>query len=394
MQNRTFIINGKVITPHKEKCCAIVLENGRIAEMDFRGDIPENAHVIDASGMYVAPGFVEIHAHGGGGFDFMDATENAFEKIADIHAEHGVTSILPTTVAAGQGTLESLFSIYRDVTSRTFPIHFLGLHLEGPFISDAMRGAQNPKYIRKPSESEIDWLMDTAGDIIRMCTGAPEIDGAEYMARTMAKHKITLSIGHSNATFEQIKRGMDWGFRHITHLYSNTPGVRKIDQVVHAGVLEAAYFFDDMRIELIGDGHHVPKEVAQLALKIKGADRINMTTDAMRAAGTKVKESFLGEVKPENRVIIEDGVAKLPDRSFYAGSIATGDIILKWLVNTCGFSLPEATAMLSLSPAKVIGADAYKGSIEKGKDADILLLDEALNVKKILIKGNEKGEEK
>ena len=119
-----------------------------------------------------------------------------------------------------------------------------------------------------------------------------------------------------------------------------------------------------------------------------------MTTDAMRAAGTKVKESFLGEVKPENRVIIEDGVAKLPDRSFYAGSIATGDIILKWLVNTCGFSLPEATAMLSLSPAKVIGADAYKGSIEKGKDADILLLDEALNVKKILIKGNEKGEEK
>ena len=173
----------------------------------------------------------------------------------------------------------------------------------------------------------------------------------------------------------------------MTHLYSNTPSVRKINQVVYAGLLEAAYLYD-FDIELIGDGHHVAKEVLQLALKLKGADRINMTSDAMRAAGTNADESWLGEILPENRVIIEDGVAKLPDRSFFAGSIATGDVMLKWAVNTCGINICDASKMLSKTPARVIG-ESRKGVIRRGADADIIFADRNLDIKRVFTGGRE-----
>lgn len=379
------IKGGKVIFPDRVKEKDILIKDGVIECTDHSGEIPEGAEIIDAHNMYVAPGFVEIHIHGGGGYDFMDCTDEAFEKISEIHRSHGITSMLPTAVSCGADALTELFDVYRRVIKKKMKTRFLGIHLEGPFISDAMRGAQNPRHIRKPTEYETDELMECGGDIIKMCTAAPELDGAEYMAETMKKHDITLSVGHSNGTFGDVEKAMRMGFGHITHLYSNTPGIRKINQTVYAGIPEAAYYFDKMHIELIGDGHHVPAEVLRLALKLKGADKINITSDAMRAAGTDVKESYLGEIKPENRVVIEDGVAKLPDRSYFAGSIATGDVMLKWLVNKCEISICDAVKMLSLSPAKIICEDKNIGSIEKGKLSDILLIDEHLDVKKVIM---------
>lgn len=384
MRDLTVIRGGRVIFPDKVKKTNILISDGKIECADFSFEIPPGAKVIDAENMYVAPGFVEIHIHGGGGYDFMDCTEESFKKISEIHYSHGITSMLPTAVACSSEDLEKLFSVYRTVKGNETKARFLGIHLEGPFISDAMRGAQNPRYIRKPTEYETDRLLECGKDIIKMCTAAPELEGMEYLAKRMIRHGITLSVGHSNATFADIKKAMNMEFFHITHLYSNTPGIRKINQTVYAGIPEAAYFYDQMRIELIGDGHHVPSEVLNLALKLKGADRINITSDAMRGAGTDAKESYLGEIKPENRVIIEDGVAKLPDRSYYAGSIALGDVMLKWLCNTCGVNICDAVKMLSLSPASVIGEEKNIGSIENGKYADIILLDEKLDVKKVL----------
>lgn len=385
MSDITVIQGGKVVFPDKVQKKDIIIKNGIIECTDQIGELPAGAEIIDAHNHYVAPGFVEIHIHGGGGCDFMDCTDKAFEKISEIHRKHGITSMLPTAVSCGVDELTNLFDVYRRVINKETKTRFLGIHLEGPFISDKMRGAQNPKHIRKPSEYETDKLIECGGDIIKMCTAAPELNGIEYMAKTMQKHNITLSIGHSNGIFGDVEKAMQMGFRHITHLYSNTPGIRKINQTVYAGIPEAAYYFDEMHIELIGDGHHVPAEVLRLALKIKGANKINITSDAMRAAGTNVKESYLGKVKPENRVIIEDGVAKLPDRSYFAGSIATGDVMLKWLVNKCKISICDAVKMLSLSPASIIGEDKKIGSIEKGKLADILLIDENLDVKKVII---------
>lgn len=364
----------------------ITIENGTITSTSYCGNIHGFDEVIDADGLYALPGFVELHAHGGGGYDFMDLTEEAFVNIAKTHLAHGTTSILPSTVACSKEAMLDLFSLYRRVSEIDLGINLLGLHLEGPFVSQEMRGAQNPSYVRPPSKEEVDMLISEGADIIKMCTAAPELEGAQYLAEKMRAHDIVLSSGHSNGTYSDIEKAHSMGFNHITHLYSNTPTVRKINQVVYAGILEAAYLIDGIKIELIADGHHVPAEVLKLALKIKGADNINLTSDAMRAAGTDVTESYLGSICPENRVIIEDGVAKLPDRSYYAGSLATGDNMLRWALNTCRVSIPDAVKMLSTTPANIIGAST-KGSLQKGMDADIVLFDKDLNLKSVMVAG-------
>lgn len=387
MSGRLFVTGGEAVFPNEARPATLVIENGKIAEADYRGEIPADARVIDAAGGYVLPGLVEIHAHGGGGADFMDGTQEAFETVVSTHMKHGATTLLPTTVACEQEDMSCLFALYREMKRGRLGASLGGLHLEGPFISQAMRGAQNPAHIRAPQKAEVDALMEEGGDLIRLITAAPEIEGAEYLARQACERGIALSSGHSDAAFDQVARGYEWGFRHITHLYSNTPTVRKINQRVRAGILEFAYLTGDMRIELIGDGRHVPCEVLRLALKIKGADRINLTSDAMRAAGTDASESYLGAVCPENRVIIEDGVAKLPDRSFYAGSIATADRMLRWAVGEAGVSLPEAVRMLSLSPAEAVGLGRVKGSLQAGKDADFVLTDRTLTVKQVYLHG-------
>lgn len=377
---KTFIKNGSIVTKNRILQGCIVIEDGKILEVGYMGDIPQNAKVIDAEGAFIMPGFVEVHVHGGGSFDYMDGTVEAFNAVSKVHRDHGTTTILPTTVACSFDSMVKVFDTYRKVLSQNTIINYGGLHLEGPFISMEMKGAQNPNYVRCPSPKEVDAVLEAGGDVIKKCTVAPELDGIPYLAQEMLKKGISLSSGHSNAIFSDIEKGYDMGIRHITHMYSNTPSVRKINQVVYAGITEAAYSIDGMCIELIGDGHHLPKEVLKMALKIKGADKINLTSDAMRAAGTNVTESFLGECKPENRVIIEDGVAKLPDRSFYAGSITTGDKMLRWAVLDCGVSLCDASKLLSLSPARNAGLDKIKGSLESGKDADIIFVDSKLNV--------------
>jgi len=377
---KTFIKNGLIVTPNKILQGILVIENGKIIEAGYTGEIPEGASVIDAKGEYILPGFVEIHAHGGGGFDYMDGSLEAFNAVSAIHRSHGTTTILPTTVACSFDSMVKVFDTYRKVLSQNTIINYGGLHLEGPFISMEMKGAQNPAFVRCPEKSEVDALLEAGGDIIKKCTVAPEIDGIPYLAQEMLKKGISLSSGHSNAIFSDIEKGYDMGIRHITHMYSNTPSVRKINQVVHAGIIEAAYSIDGMCIELIGDGHHLPKEVLKMALKIKGADKINLTSDAMRVAGTDATESFLGECKPENRVIIEDGVAKLPDRSFFAGSITTGDKMLRWAAMDCGVGICDASKLLSLTPARIVGLEKTKGSITPGKDADIIFADSMLNI--------------
>ncbi len=385
LNDKTIIKSKNIVADGKCISAALLLEGGIIKDILHTDALDSfDARIADAADMYVMPGFVELHAHGGGGCDFMDASEEAFKTITDTHLMHGTTSIAPSTVACSFEAMEKLFKLYRHASGKT-DINLLGLHLEGPYISMEMRGAQNPFYVRAPSKYEIDRLTDEAGDIIAMCTAAPELSGIRYMARKMRDRSITLSIGHSNGTCADAKAAEDMGFTHMTHLYSNTPGVRKINQVVCAGMLEAAYFYD-FDIELIGDGHHVAKEVLKLALKIKGANKINLTTDAMRAAGTDTAESYLGEVKPENRVIIEDGVAKLPDRSYFAGSTATGDVMLKWAVNICGIDIAEASKMLSETPSRIIGAK-NKGKIARGADADIIIADKNLDIKSVYVMG-------
>ena len=388
---RYLIKNASVVSPTE------VLENTSVVfdgeKITYVGVCPENTEnytVIDGKGKYVMPGFIETHVHGGGGHDFMDGTFEAFESIVNTHASHGTTSIMPTTVACSEAEMFEFFKLYRSAKDKITSANVLGIHLEGPYISVAMKGAQKECFIRRPSKREIDRLMDEAGDIIARCTMAPE-EGEEmiYAGQRMLEKGIDLAIGHSNAIAPQIIEAYEKGFRHITHFNCSTPGTRKINQIVCAGFHEAAYLLDGMTLDLIGDGRHIPKELMQAVLKIKGVDNVILITDAMRAAGTDVKESFLGSKNEGSPVIIEDGVAKLPDRSFYAGSITTADRMIKNAILNYDISICDAVRMLTLSPAKKFRLDDRKGYIKEGYDADIVIMDQSFDIANVFTMGKQ-----
>jgi N-acetylglucosamine-6-phosphate deacetylase len=283
----------------------------------------------------------------------------------------------------------TLFDIYRKASGKVKTANLLGVHLEGPFISPAMKGAQPEAYVRCPSKREIDKIVSEAGDIVAICSMAPEIDGIEYAAKKLKDSGVALSIAHSNAIAADVFKAYEMGFDHVTHLYSNTPGIRKINQTVYAGIPEAVYLTDGISVELIGDGKHVPKEAMQMVLKLKGAEKVSLVTDAMRAAGQNVTESYLGKICPEARVIVEDGVAKLPDRTFYAGSIATSEIAFRNAVMNYDIPITNVTTMMSAAPAKFLGIDDRKGSIKVGYDADLVITDLSCNVENVFVGGRQ-----
>ena len=381
--SRLVIKNGTVVLPDKTVKTNILCENGKIVQV---GEVsPADCVVIDAENKIVTPGLIELHAHGGGGSDFCDLSKEAFENVVKTHFKHGVTLICPTLVSCSFENMKKVFGIMREAKAGEYGFLMDKLHLEGPYLSPAQSGAQRKDIIREPSKYETDALMDEAADIIGKISAAPEVEGVPYLAKKAVEKGIRMSIAHSSATAEETKKALDMGFNHITHLYSATTTVRKINDRVCAGILEAAYLYDEFFIELIGDGRHVAKETMQMALKIKSSHKINLTSDAMRAAGQDgVLESYLGDICPENRVIIDDGVAKLPDKSFYAGSIATGDRMLRNAVLNYDIPLEDAVRMLTLTPAKMIGADNKKGKIAEGMDSDIVIWNKDFTISDII----------
>lgn len=378
IQNSRIIANGTI------RKGDILVRDNEIVDDNFAGELPANCEVLDAGGQYMSPGFIDIHVHGGAGYDIMDCTEEAFCEVANIHLKNGATTIVPTAVSADMESIFRMIEVCKKAAAKCPSIY--GLHLEGPYISVNQKGAHNEKFLHAPSVEETERLLAVGKGIIRRVTAACELPGMKVFAETMRENGIALSLGHSDATAEIALDAFEWGFSHVTHLYSATPSVRKINQTVLAGVLEAAYLNDNVTVELIADGKHAAVHALQLALKIKGADHIALVTDGLRPAGTDVTESYLGEKLPENRIIIEDGVAKVPDRSTFAGSIATAGLVLKKGVTHYGLSLNDTVKMLSETPAKILGIKNL-GRIQKGYIADLVLFDDEYNISRVIKNG-------
>lgn len=314
----------------------------------------------------------------------MDCTVEAFRNITETHLKNGTTTIVPTAVSSDFDQILKLIAVYKEAMAYCPTMY--GLHLEGPYISPNQKGAHKEKYLRTPSRKDADILLQTGAGIIKRITAAPELPGMKEFAEIMLQNGVSLCLGHSDATSDIAMDAFEYGFSHVTHLYSATPSVRKINQVVKAGVVEAAYLHDTVTVELIADGKHAAQDALKLAVKIKGTDKVALVSDALRPAGTEVCESYLGEKIPENRVIIEDGVAKLPDRSSFAGSIATSSMLLEKGINHYGFSIGDTVEMLTKTPANILGLKD-KGRLEEGCIADIVLFDAKYQVKEVLLQG-------
>lgn len=385
---------GKILL--KEGLCAdkaVITADGIIQDIVAADAVDRyaNAERIDLNGNFLLPGFIDIHVHGGGGADFMDGSVSAMLLAAETHLRHGTTTIFPTTMSAGFDKIEKTVLNYRQLSACEEASDILGgLHLEGPFINPKMGGAQRRDLIYPPTEEMIKAIRRNSDSIARISC-APEIANVLEMAEKLAPFGIQFSLGHTAATYEQAELAVRAGFTSVTHLYSATSGFQKIDQKVHIGVTQAGYGIDELYVELIADGCHVPKELLRLVYRLKGADKICLVTDAMRAAGTNVTESFLGEICTENRVIIDDGVAKLPDKSSFAGSIATMDKAFRFAVCDVGLPIEDVSKMMSLNQAKLMKIDRKKGSIAKGKDADFVVLDDGFNVAGVYVRAVKKA---
>ena len=381
------IKNANVVLPDEVKLTSVLIEDGIISAIGYQGKAERE---IDAKGNYLLAGFVDIHVHGGGGADFMDATPEAFETAVKAHLKHGTTTLIPTAMTATENDLTDFLNAFKTFKKNSKYSYITpGVHLEGPYFSGAnakSSGAQPSGLLRLPDEAEMDRLLKIADGSILRWDAAPELQGSDMFAKKCKENGILCSIAHSAATSEQAQEGIDNGFSHVTHFYNAVTTYRKEGQKVLAGVVEAAYLNDNVTVELICDGRHIPKDILRLALKIKDADKVSAITDGMRIAGTDMQSGKLGSLKNGTDVIVDDTVAKLPDMSSFAGSIATMDRCLRVLVKYYGIDIVTASKMLSGAPSKLLSLND-KGSIEVGKEADLVVFDNEFNCKRVLVSG-------
>lgn len=379
------IYNAKVITRDSvlEKS-GIRVEDGRITEV-FSGETAFLAgdRLIDAQGRFLSPGFIDSHIHGGGGADTMDATEEAVVHIAETHGKHGLTAFLPTTLTASVPDIQKACKAICNTMEKQHPgAAVLGVHLEGPFISLKYKGAQNPAHIQRPSvEAYLE--ISNGGKNVKRVSMAPELDGAAELAAYLKKNGILVSAAHTDADYASMCKGLKAGFSHVTHCYNGMSGVHSPDYYCKAGTVESALELDGYSAEIIGDGKHMPPEMIRLLIKCKRPEQVMLTTDSTRPADMPEGEYELGGLP----VLVTDGVAMLADRSAFAGSVATMDVLVRNAVQNVGIPLPQAVAMVSYNTALSLGIEKERGSLCKGLIADAVLFDSDIHVSTVMREG-------
>ncbi|MBQ8174607.1 MAG: N-acetylglucosamine-6-phosphate deacetylase [Clostridia bacterium] len=383
---KTKIINGRILQDGAwTDGVVLYFEDGIITEISAQNKPCDEE--IDAHGCYVSPGFIDLHTHGAGGADFMDGTVDAYMTASRMHASHGTTALYPTVLSGSREDIDASCALYAEACKeKTQYAKMLGLHLEGPYFAYAFRGAQDPKHLRNPDPTEYKELVRKYPGMIKRWSCAPELEGSEEFATFLKEHGILAAFGHTEADCRDAYRLYDAGFTHITHLYSCTTTVYRKDAKRYAGLVEAAYLHDGITFEIIGDGIHLPPELLQFVYKFKPTTHVALITDSMRAAGMEEGESILGGLKTGQRVIVEEGVAKLPDRTAFAGSVATMDRVVRNMVKMGGATLADAVKMASETPAAIMKL-TDTGKLQVGYAADIIIFDEEIDVKRTIADG-------
>lgn len=376
----TRIKSDKIILSDKLFSGYVYFENGHILEVTEQ-ELPFDRE-YDKTGFYVSAGFIDMHTHGGEGYEFFGSVEDIVRG-CNFHLQHGTTAICPTISAAPFDVMrQSVLKIKRAQNSPMLQTYLVGLHLEGPYLSAAQCGGQCADYITPPIPEQYESLIKEAGNIIVRWTFAPEMDANGAFCSYITDHGIVASAGHSDAVYEDMLKAINNGCNLVTHLYSCTSTVTRKQGFRQLGVIETAYLSDDMYVEIIADGKHLPPELIRLILKIKGTDKVALVTDSLALTGTDITAGkTLG-----TEFIIEDGVCKLADRSAFAGSIATADLLVRTMVKSVGIPIVDAVKMITQVPAKILKLN--KGSLDIGLDADIVVFDEDIRIKNVFVNGD------
>ena len=379
------IKNGKVILENGIVENKAVLYTDKIVGIVDECDIPADAEIIDANGGYVTPGFIELHIHGYLGKDVCDASEQSIRIISKGLLENGVTGYLPTTMTVDMSVITGAIDSVRGLMAESRTPEFdgtqiLGVHAEGPFISESKKGAQDPRYILKPDAD----FVKAHSDVIRVITLAPEEDDADFSAikRITTETDVVVSMGHTSADYDTAVAGVKAGVRHATHLFNAmTPLTHR-----GPGVVGAALNCDEVSTELIVDTHHVNAALFDTVYKLKGR-KLCFITDCLPAGGLPEGEYTLGGAK----IIYKNDLCRLEDGTI-AGSVLKLNKGVWNVYANSKIPLHECVNCASLNPATTLGIQDKKGSIAKGKDADLVILDDQFNVKKTIIGGKIKYE--
>lgn len=375
------IVGGKILTPGGWlQGGSVVVKGNKIAEISKNEGKIDGAMLIDAQGGVVAPGGIDMHVHGGGGFDFMEGKEESFREAVAAHLKHGTTAIYPTLSSSSPKMIKDAIEVTEKLMKEpNSPI--LGLHLEGPYFNPDMAGGQMPQYITPPIKHDYEEII-TSTNVLKRWDEAPELPGTEEFGRFCRDHGVLPAIAHTKAEFNDVKKAHDVGFSHATHFYNAMTGFHKVHEYKHEGTVESVYALPDMTVEVIADGIHVPPTILRMVYLVKGVERTAVITDALAVTASTSTKAF------DPRVIIEDGVCKLADRSALAGSIATMDRLIYTYTKKVGIPLEDVLRMSSETPASIMGVKDHKGSLLKGYDADVVVYDNELTLRFVMQMGN------
>ena len=371
--------------PHRVASGLAVVINGPIiaavVDAETLGDDIER---FDVGGRLITPGLIDIHTHGALGHTFNEPTAEAYEIITRENARNGVTSLLATTATAPIADLVACLQFARDWMDEPHAgAHVLGVHVEGPYFSPAQAGAQDPANILSPDDGTPDRLL-AYHDIIRILTFAPELPGARELTLRLHELGIVAAAGHSSATEDDFLPIWAAGLRHIIHIWSGQSTTVRQGPWRKPGLLEVSLTYDNLTVEMICDNKHLPPTLMKLAYRCIGPDRLCIISDATSGAGLPEGSAFrMGELTYE----VHDGVGMLLDRTAFAGSTTLLNKMIPIVVGHVGVPLAEAVRMASLTPARVIGVNDRKGSIELGKDADIVIFNDDFDAQRVMIGG-------
>ena len=375
-------VNGRILTPKGWLDGGSIVTDGNRIRCVSNIDLHVvGAEIIDVNGGYIVPGGIDMHTHGGGGRDFIEGCEDAFREAVNAHLMHGTTSIYPTLSSSTIPTIEAACNVCEKLMAEeNSPV--LGLHIEGSYINPKEAGAQNPVLIKAPVIYEYETLLSKY-KCIKRWDEAPELPGSVRFIKTCNMHGVLTALTCTRATYKDVVEAHKAGMTHAAHFYNAMPVVYKEHEFKVPGTVESVYAMQDMTVEVIADGLHVPPVMLKVLHKIKGVEHTALITDSLAYAASE------GDVSAEPRVIMEDGVCKLADRSALAGSIATMDTLIRTCIQKANIPMEDTFRMASETPAKIMGVFDRKGSIEEGKDADIIVFDKDINLTYVMQMGNE-----